>query len=344
MLKSIFVVCIFSQTVMAGNDASSPSFIDLPSKGPSTTGPVVSGQPRATILTAKGLFAKGIEGPGVSRENELYVVNYKSQGTIGHVFQDGHVEEAFRLPSGSIGNAIRFDAQDTMYIADYKKHNIFRMKSGEKTPSVFYHNDDFHQPNDLTISFAGDLYASDPDWKKKTGQLWHIRIDGQGKAVGHILKVSRQLGTVNGIELSPDDKTLYVTESQQREIWSYRIDGEELKDAKRIAKFNDFSLDGLRATIDGDLFVARIEKGTVLKLTSQGAQESETKLNARNPTNLAFGGPKGDVIFVSQADGGFIETFGNDRPGREYCLSHGGRISSSSVGSSKRSCDLPPAP
>jgi signal peptidase len=38
------------------------------------------------------------------------------------------------------------------------------------------------------------------------------------------------------------------------------------------------------------------------------------------PTNLTFGGPVGKTVFVTQRQGGFIEAFRVDRPGREPCL------------------------
>ena len=42
----------------------------------------------------------------------------------------------------------------------------------------------------------------------------------------------RKMTTTNGIDLSPDGKTLYVGESETREIWAYRIDGGRLADAR----------------------------------------------------------------------------------------------------------------
>ncbi len=74
------------------------------------------------------------------------------------------------------------------------------------------HNDRFNQPNDICINRKDQIFASDPNWKESTGQLW--RIDRGGKAT----LVADKLGTTNGIELSPDEKTLYVNESVQRKI------------------------------------------------------------------------------------------------------------------------------
>ena len=55
-------------------------------------------------------------------------------------------------------------------------------------------------------------------------------------------------------------------------------------------------------------------------LAPDGRALREIALIAREPTNLAFGGPDGKTVYVTQRQGGFIETFRVDRPGREFCL------------------------
>ena len=87
-----------------------------------------------------------------------------------------------------------------------------------------------------------------------------------------------------------------------------------------MKRFDDFDIDGLRTDTGGDLFVARILKGTIAVLSPQGKLKREIMLNAKEPTNLAFGGNDGKTVFVTQRKGGFIESFRTDRPGREACL------------------------
>src|SRR5207245_1200312 len=104
-----------------------------------------------------------------------------------------------------------------MYITDYTNHNIQRVDPKTRAVSVFAHEPKMNQPNDLAIDAGGTLYASDPNWKEKTGQLW--RIDRDGK----VTRLAEEMGTTNGIDVSPDGKTLYVNESQQRNIWAFDI-------------------------------------------------------------------------------------------------------------------------
>jgi signal peptidase len=131
------------------------------------------------------------------------------------------------------------------------------------------------------------------------------------------------MSTTNGIDLSPDGKTLYVGESDSNEIWAYRLEGGTLTSPRLMKKFADASIDGLRTDIDGRIYVARILKGTILILSPNGTVEREVPLTAKEPTNLAFGGADGKTVFVTQRKGGFIESFRVARPGREFCLQAG---------------------
>ena len=207
-----------------------------------------------------------------------------------------------------------------MYVADYKKHNVFVFERGQIEPRIYFHSDQFNQPNDLTVADDGRIYASDPSWKRRDGQIWRITRGRDGNAQGEVMWSERKMGTTNGIDLSPDGKTLYVGESETRELWAYRLEGAKLVAPRVVKKFDDFSLDGLRTDIDGRLFVTRILKGTVALLSPDGRIEREIPLRAKEPTNLAFGGLDGKTVFVTQRQGGFIESFRVDRPGREYCL------------------------
>jgi sugar lactone lactonase YvrE len=285
--------------------------------------PAIAGEAlfQSKQLTPPGEYTFGIEGPAVDRRGDLFVVNFGKAGTIGRLPQGTAQSELFAtLPEGSVGNAIRFDAEGRMFVADYKKHNILLVGPDGTQVETWFHSDDFNQPNDLTIAADGTIYASDPNWKLRDGRIWRISKSADGRVLGEKMTAERPMSTTNGIDLSPDGKTLYVGESDTREIWSYRIDGTRLVAPKLIKRFWDFGIDGLRTDAEGNLFVARILKGTVAVLTPQGKLTREIKLSASEPTNLAFGGSDGKTIFVTQRQGGFVESFRTDRPGRESCL------------------------
>ena len=276
-------------------------------------------------LTPPGEYTSGIEGPAVDADGALYVVNFQRQGTIGRVKPGAASSELFAtLPQGSVGNGIRFDREGRMFIADYKKHNILVIEPGTSVPQVYFHSDQFHQPNDLAVARDGTLFASDPAFPH-SGRIWRIVRQPDGKGRGEIMLSKRPtMGATNGIDLSPDDTTLYVSESDTREVWAYHLDGANLTSARLVKKFDAFELDGLRIDLGGRIFVAQPLGGTIAIIapdrTPDAAPIAEVKLQGKVPTNLTFGGPDGKSVFVTQRDGRFIEMFRTDKPGREPCL------------------------
>ena len=272
-------------------------------------------------VTPPGEYTFGIEGPAADLDGNLFVVNFGKPGTIGRLASGGSSSEKFaELPEGSVGNSIRFDRHGTMFIADYKKHNIFTIEKGSAEPKIFFSSDRFNQPNDMTIASDGTIYASDPNWKGRSGQVWRIARSADGTVAGDIMTAPRIMGTTNGIDLSPDGRTLYVGESGTGQVWSYAVRGTELANARLLATLEPDTIDGLRTDVAGRLLIARIKKGTIAILKPDGKLEREIVLHGKEPTNLAFGGVDGKTVFVTQRQGGYVEAFRTDRRGREHCM------------------------
>ena len=266
---------------------------------------------RANDHTAENLFTRNCEGPAVDKDGRLFVVNYQVDGTIALVQPDGKVELFLTLPGKSVGNSIRFNAQGHMLVADFVEHNVLEVDPETKAVSVYCHDDRFNQPNDLCISKKGIVYASDPNWQKQTGQIW--KIDKDRKAV--LLKGN--LGTTNGICLSPDEKTLYVNESIQRKVWAFELDDKgNIKSERTFATFTDYGMDGMKCDSKGNLYITRHGKGTVAIFNDGGRQIQEVELKGKDESNITFGGKDDKTCFVTLQDRKCIEKFRVDIEGK----------------------------
>lgn len=268
----------------------------------------------ASDFTEEGLFTSGIEGPAYV-DGIIYAVNFDTQGTIGRVNEAGNCALYINLPEGSIGNGIRCNDLGDLFIADYTMHNVLKIDRSSRNIEVFAHNDSMNQPNDLAIRSDGTLFASDPNWKEKTGQLWRIDTDGSA----HLLE--KNMGTTNGIEVSSDEKHLYVNESVQRKVWRYKLaDDGSISDKRLFHEFMDFGMDGMRCDYAGNLFVTRHGKGTVAILNPEGELIQEVILVGKKPSNLTFGSKDGRTCYVTLQDRGCFEKFRTEHPGRSFHL------------------------
>jgi sugar lactone lactonase YvrE len=267
------------------------------------------------LFTAPGSFTDGIEGPATDRQGNVYAVNFARQHTIGKVTPQGEGSVFVELPGGSIGNGIRFNSRGEMLIADYVNHNILKVDMESRAVSVHAHEPRMNQPNDICIAANDLVFASDPDWKDSTGQIW--RVDTRGRTA----LLEGGMGTTNGIEVSIDEKTLYVNETAQRNVWAYDLSpAGEISRKRLLIQFPDFAMDGMRCDLDGNLWITRYGKGTVAQVSPEGRVLREISLHGKNPSNLTFGGPDGRTCYVTVADQGNVEWFRTDVPGRCWAL------------------------
>ena len=267
----------------------------------------------ATPLTATNSFTTGIEGPACDRAGNIFAVNFAQQQTIGRTTPAGQSEVFVTLPNDSVGNGIRFDRAGRMYVADYVGHNVLRIDPGTRAVEVLAHEPKMNQPNDLAIAPNGTLYASDPNWGAKTGQLWRIDPDGT------TTRLAADMGTTNGVEVSPDGKRLYVNESVQRNVWVFDIQPDGGVANKRLLRqFPDHGFDGMRCDADGNLYITRYGKGTVAVLSPEGEVLREINVLGARPSNLCFGGPDGRTVYVTEVEHRRLVQFRVETPGAAW--------------------------
>ncbi|MCE7510555.1 SMP-30/gluconolactonase/LRE family protein [Alloalcanivorax xenomutans] len=262
---------------------------------------------------AEGTFPRGIEGPVVAPDGRLLVVNYQRPGTLGVISGRFQAALFLTLPRGSVASGLRFGPDGFLYAADHRGHNLLRIDLRDKSVRIWVHEPSMHQPNDLTIAADGGIYASDPDWKSGTGRVWYVSPAGRARIV------AGDLGTTNGITLSPNGGQLYVNETVQRRIRVFDVSADgSLGNGRVLIEFPDHKLDGMRADVDGNLYVARYGAGEVAVVSPLGEVRRVVALSGKHPTNLAFGGEDGRRVFVTVDKRGLVESFRVPRPGADW--------------------------
>lgn len=258
---------------------------------------------QSSDLVSDKVFAEyAIEGPAF-KDGKLYAVNFEKNGTIG-VVENGQASLFVNLPEGSTGNSIQFNSKANMFIADYTGHNVLKVDMRTKEISVFAHDSGMNQPNDIVITQNDFIYASDPNWKESTGNLWRI------SPYCDVKLLESGMGTTNGIAVSPDEKYLYVNESVQLKVWRYEISEDMfLRNKTLFYQFEKFGLDGMKCDNKGNLYVCRYGKAVVAKISPEGKLIREIKLKGSNPSNIVLAGENGKQAFVTMHKRGAIETF-----------------------------------
>ncbi len=170
-----------------------------------------------------------------------------------------------------------------------------------------------NSPNDIVVKSDDSIWFTDMNagiagnWNGEAAEQEMpqrvYRIDGKS---GQVTVVSD--GVVkrpNGLAFSPDEKKLYVIESQplERAIYVFDVDGAKLSNPKMLIKCTkEETPDGFRVDADGNLWcgwgMGSAELDGVRIFNPQGAPIGHIQLPERC-ANVCFGGPKGNRLFMA---------------------------------------------
>ncbi|HEV2762612.1 MAG TPA: SMP-30/gluconolactonase/LRE family protein, partial [Pyrinomonadaceae bacterium] len=163
-------------------------------------------------------------------------------------------------------------------------------------------------PNDLTLDPRGGFYFTDPGGSNAANPIGTVHyVDARGRT----RLVAEGLAFPNGIALRPDGKTLLVGESGRNRILSYAVQSPgrvgparvfaELptKQGEQIAN----EPDGICLDAAGNLYVAHYGMRQVQVLSPEGRLLRRYAAGNLTTSNVAFGGPRLDQLYVTGALG-----------------------------------------
>ena len=165
-----------------------------------------------------------------------------------------------------------------------------------------------HRVNDANVDFRGRAFVGTMSETQEAGAGVLHRLDRDGRTT----PVLDGLTIPNGLDWSPDGKTMYLVESSPGHIWAFPYDEATGSLGERRALV-DFATDaggvpdGLTVDAAGDLWVAFYGAGAVRRYDSEGTLQQVIHLPAAQATSCGFGGPRLDVLFVATATENYDE-------------------------------------
>ena len=217
-------------------------------------------------------------------------------------------------PGEELGsNGLAFDAQDRLVMADHGNRQIARLdeKVFLKAPlAERFQGRRLNSPNDLVYHSSGDLYFTDPPYGlggRNRDPAKELEYNGvyRLRPTGELTLLTREMTFPNGIALSPDERTLYVAQSDPARpvIMAYPLAadgsvgaGRVLFDATSLATPGRKGLpDGLAVDRQGNLFATG--PGGVLVITAEG-RHLGTIETGEATANCAFG-DDGSTLYMT---------------------------------------------
>lgn len=236
------------------------------------------------------------EGPVWSREGFLIYSDVPNNRVNRWIPGKGAV--SFRENTNGVnGNAI--DAQGRLLSCETRGRRVIRQKKdGEwETLADKFEGKRFNAPNDITVRKDGNIWFTDPAFGEQANNreldfygIYHINPKGE------LSLVAKPKGRPNGITLSPNGRILYVSNSDERIVYAYDVDGQGRATNERVfLKDIDGPPDGIRTDEKGNLYVTC---NTLAVYTPQGKLLRAIEM-PETPRNCAFGDEDLQTLYIT---------------------------------------------
>jgi gluconolactonase len=221
-------------------------------------------------------------------------------GQIYRIPEKGKVEEVTNIGGFCLG--LTFSSRDELFVCNSKLATIIRVEKDGKS-ALFADSaggQKLVQPNYSVFDSQGNLYVSDSgQWSHSSGCV--IRFDRSGR--GKIFLDPPQ-PFPNGLALSEDERFLFIAQSHTDDVLKVEIrpDGTAGQQEVHAAGLERIP-DGLAFDVLGNLYVSCYASDNIFRVTpdrkvSMLAYDRAGTVLAR-PTNIAFGGPSNEFLYVA---------------------------------------------
>ncbi|WP_040547889.1 SMP-30/gluconolactonase/LRE family protein [Pedosphaera parvula] len=255
-------------------------------------------EPEIPIESFK-IFATGLDHPeclAFDRQGFLWAGG--EAGQIYRIDPEGKLTTVANL--GAFCGGLAFSLLDVLFVCCPALGVVKVDGSGEV--SVFATHAGEHKmicPNYGVFDSAGNYYVTDSgNWRKNNGYLLRFTPDGKGRVIGG------PFGYANGLALSVDENFLFMVESNTNRVLRFELKpdglaGEPEVYAEECGRFPD----GLTLDAEGNLYVSCYASDDIHRITPMREKTlfawDPFAILLGSPTNMAFGGPDFDVLYVA---------------------------------------------
>lgn len=218
-----------------------------------------------------------------------------------HVFDpETRKDQAKVLPSlvGSIGlrekGGLVLALQSGLHLLDADGETLSFVEAPEKE---LPHN----RFNDGAVDRAGRFWVGSMSMAREAGKASLYRLDGDLK----VTRMDTGFTLCNGLDWSPDNRTMYLVDSVARTIFAYDFDLEtgEISNRRTFATMPESrgALGGLAVDAEGGVWSALQDGASVVRFTAGGQIGDTVAMPVPRPAGLAFGGPQYATLFVTSS-------------------------------------------
>jgi len=263
------------------------------------------------------------EGPAADGKGNLYF----SDIPANRIYKiDAHGAKSVFLDPSNHTNGLMINARGNL-VACEMDGRIVEIDTKSKTVKALaekYEGHRFNAPNDLVLDQAGGVYFTDPHFRapmplpQGKAAFYYVAADGK------VARLGDNLMAPNGVILSPDEKTLYVIPSMQKQMYAFPVvapgklgEGRVFCELQQKEPQGNGGGDGLTIDVRGNLYIT---SALGLQVFSPEGKLLGIIAFPEQPANATFGGTHNKTLFVTARTGVYsveMEVAGHVFPGKK---------------------------
>ena len=248
----------------------------------------------------EGVF---IEGPVFDKAGNLWFVEIGS-GWISRITARGKYEKFYDTGIKWGPNGMQMDRRGRLIICHRQLGLIALDPKTKKVKTIVknYKGKKFNGPNDLVIDSKGIVYFTDP-WgtgvHNPTGGVYRVELK-----TGKITQLFNNLAFPNGINLSLDEKILYVAECNKNRILKCFLNKDgTIGGSFVMTQFSGgWGPDGMSLDVEGNIYQACFDAAGVYVVSPMGKiLEFISVPEGTGTTYAIFGGPENKTLYITES-------------------------------------------
>lgn len=235
---------------------------------------------------------KFTEGPAADAQGQVYFTDIPDS-KIFKIDLAGKV--SLFLENSQKTNGLMFGPQGKLYGCQNGAKKIVAFDSQGQAETIA----DGVESNDLVVTAKGCVFFTEPG----AGRVWYVSAQKEKRVVAEGLKP-------NGVILTPDQGTLVVTDSQEPTLWTFRVETDGSLTGKdryygplsMVRGQQGTGSDGMTIDSAGRLYVTTRAGLQMFDPIGRMGGVIHKPLPDRPLSNVCFGGPQRDTLYVTAGD------------------------------------------
>ncbi len=212
-------------------------------------------------------------------------------------FKDGKCE-TFRSPSLN-SNGLTLDKQGRLIVCEHGSRRVTRTETGGTVTVLAerFEGKRLNSPNDVVVRSDGAVYFTDPPYGVKREEreldfqgVYRISADGQT-----LVLLGKDFAKPNGLAFTPDEKTLYINDTERGHIRAFDVGADGMLTKGRIFAETP-GADGMKVDTAGNVYCT--SRGGVMVFDRTG-KHLGTFVTPEQPANCGFGDADWKTLYMT---------------------------------------------